>query len=233
MINRKTNPLSLKRSIVLTIFAIAILWCIKSFELLFHIDLAWLGVYPLSAKGVLGILTAPLVHGSLEHLFNNTLPLLILGSILLYGYPKSRWRVVSLIWLLSGLGVWLFARDSYHIGASGLTHGIFFYLFVVSIFRRDKSSVAIMMVAFFMYGGMTMTIFPTEEGISFEYHLFGAIAGTLAALLWRKLDPKPLEKTYSWDNQKNEDDPIIGDDWQFDENGAPIDPDKASNQKDS
>lgn len=231
MKNRKTRPLSLKRSIVLTTFAIGILWCIKSYELLFHIDLAWLGVYPQSIKGVLGILTAPLIHGSLEHLFNNTLSLLILGSILLYGYPKSRWRVLGLIWILSGVGVWLFARDSYHIGASGLTHGIFFYLFVVSIFRRDKSSVAIMMVAFFMYGGMTMTIFPREEGISFEYHLFGAIAGTLAAFLWRKLDPKPSEKKYAWDNQNNEVDPIIGDDWQFDENGVQIDPDLADSEQ--
>lgn len=216
---------------MLTTFAIGILWCIKSYELMFHVDLAWLGVYPQSLKGILGIITAPLIHGSLEHIFNNTLPLLILGSILLYGYPKSRWRVLGLIWLLSGIGVWLFARDSYHIGASGLTHGIFFYLFVVSIFRRDKSSVAIMMVAFFMYGGMTMTIFPREEGISFEYHLFGAIAGTLAAFLWRKLDPKPIEKKYAWDNQSNEVDPIIGDDWQFDENGVQIDPDLADSEQ--
>ncbi len=223
---KQNKAYSLKKSILVTLFTVGFIWCVKSFELLFDTDLLWLGVYPQSLTGLVGIITAPLVHGSLEHLFNNTLPLLILGSFLLYGYPKSRWRVIGLIWLLSGVGVWLFAREAQHIGASGLTHGIFFYLFVVSIFRRDKSSIAIMMVAFFMYGGMTMTIFPREEGISFEYHLFGAIAGTLAALMWRKLDPKPKEKTYAWENQLNEDDPVIGNDWKVDENGNPIETDQ-------
>nr|WP_322786217.1 rhomboid family intramembrane serine protease [Aliiglaciecola lipolytica] len=176
-------------------------------------DLSWLGVFPHSSGGLLGIFTAPLVHGSLEHLFNNTLSLLILGSFLIYGYPKSRWRVIAFVWVFSGLGVWLFARDAFHIGASGLSHGIFFYLFVVSLFRRDKSSIAIMMAAFFMYGGMTMTIFPREESISFEYHLFGALAGIVSALFWRKLDPKPSLKRYEWEDQQNADDPIIGEQW--------------------
>jgi membrane associated rhomboid family serine protease len=204
----------LRQSIFLTVLFITLLWCIKSSEILFHIDLSWLGVRPLHWQGLLGILTAPLVHGSLEHLFNNTLPLLILGSVLLYGYPKSRFRVIGLVWLVSGLGVWLFAREATHIGASGLAHGMFFFLFVVSIFRRDKSSVAIMMIAFLMYGGMTMTIFPREEGISFEYHFFGAVAGALAALLWREKDPKPVEKKYSWEGQDDEQEDVnIGDDW--------------------
>jgi membrane associated rhomboid family serine protease len=207
------NTPSLKNSILATSFFIGVLWCVKSFELLFHHSLTQFGVYPQSLQGILGIITAPFIHGSLEHLFNNTLSLLLLGSFILYGYPKSRWRVIALVWILSGLGVWLFARDAYHIGASGLSHGLFFYLFVVSLFRRDKSSVAIMMAAFFMYGGMTMTIFPREEGISFEYHLFGAIAGVISALLWHKLDPKPVVKHYEWENSA-EQDPNIGDEWQ-------------------
>jgi membrane associated rhomboid family serine protease len=211
------NKPSLKNSILISAFSMGLLWCVKSSEYIFNIDLSWLGVYPQTLSGLLGILTAPLVHGSLEHIFNNTLPMLILGTLLLYGYPKSRWRVLGTVWLLSGLGVWLFARQSYHIGASGLSHGIFFYLLVVSIFRRDKRSVAIMMAAFFMYGGMTMTIFPREESISFEYHFFGALAGTLSALLWHKLDPKPKVKTYEWENQPDTDDPIIGDEWQIEQ----------------
>lgn len=207
---------SLQRSILTTTFAVSLLWCVKSFELLYYVDLSWLGVRPLDIFGALGILTAPLVHGSLEHIFNNTLPLLILGSILLYGYPRSRWRVLVLVWLFSGVGVWLFARDATHIGASGLSHGIFFFLFVVSIFRRDKSSIAIMMIAFFMYGGMTMTIFPREEGISYEYHFFGAVAGALSAILWHTLDPKPIEKRYHWQEKPEQDDPLIGDEWRTD-----------------
>ncbi|WP_353368556.1 rhomboid family intramembrane serine protease [Aliiglaciecola sp. NS0011-25] len=208
----KTKP-SFKTSIITISFFIGFLWCIKSFEILFHVDLSWLGVYPYSSKGLLGIITAPLVHGSVEHLFNNTLSLLILGVFLIYGYPRSRWRVILFVWLFSGVCVWLFARNAYHLGASGLTHGVFFYLFVVSLFRRDKSSIAIIMAAFFMYGGMTMTIFPRQENISFEYHLFGAVAGIVSALLWRKLDPKPIIKRYEWEDPENADDPIIGEQW--------------------
>lgn len=188
---------------------------------MFHDSLSWLGVYPQTYSGLIGIVTAPLIHGSLEHLFNNTLPWMLLGSFLIYGYPKSRWRVIGLVWLLSGVGVWLFAREAHHIGASGLTHGVFFFLFVVSLFRRDKSSIVIMMIAFFMYGGMTMTIFPREPGISFEYHLFGAIAGVISALLWHKLDPKPEIKQYEWEKQPDQDDPKIGDEWLDDDQSEP------------
>lgn len=210
------NKPSLPNSILLSTAFLALIWCIKSAEIMFHLDLGWMGVTPLTVHGLIGILTAPLVHGSLEHIFNNTLPLLILGSVLIYGYPKSRWRVVMLVWFVSGVGVWLFARPAIHLGASGLSHGIFFFLLLVSILRRDKSSIAIMMIAFFMYGGMSMTIFPREQGVSYEYHFFGALGGVLSALLWYKSDPKPVEKKYAWEGEKDfdENDPVIGEQWQ-------------------
>jgi membrane associated rhomboid family serine protease len=207
----------LSQSILYSFLAITLLWCLKSSEILFGWNLSFMGLVPLEAAGMLGILTAPLVHGSLEHLFNNTFAILILASVLYYGYPKSWWKVLSLVWVLSGVGVWLFARQATHIGASGLTHGLFFFLFVASIFRRDKSSVAIMMIAFLLYGGMTMTIFPREEGISFEYHFFGALAGVIAAFIWRDSDPKPVVKRYDWEENIAVDDLDIGDEWQVDE----------------
>ncbi len=188
----------LSRSILYSIIAVTSLWCLKSAEILFGLNLSFMGLVPLDLMGILGIITAPLVHGSLEHIFNNTFAILILASFLYYGYPKSWWKVLCLVWILSGIGVWIFARQANHIGASGITHGLFFFLFVASIFRRDKSSVAIMMIAFLLYGGMTMTIFPREEGISFEYHFFGALAGVIAALIWRNSDPKPALKRYEW-----------------------------------
>jgi hypothetical protein len=143
--------------------------------------------------------------------------------MLLYGYPKSRWWVLSTIWLMSGIGVWLFARQTYHLGASGLTHGIFFYLFIGGILRRDKLSIVLLMIAFFMYGGMLLTIFPREPGISYEYHFFGAIGGTISALIFRHRDPKSAPKTYSWEQQIGdgymieEEDLIIGDQWKTEE----------------
>lgn len=207
----------LSQSILYSVIGITMLWCIKSTQILFNLDLSFMGLVPLEVHGMLGILTAPLVHGSLEHIFNNTFAILILASFLYYGYPKSWWKVLSLVWVLSGIGVWLFARPATHIGASGLTHGLFFFLFVASIFRRDKSSVAIMMIAFLLYGGMTMTIFPREEGISFEYHFFGALAGVIAALIWRNSDPKPAEKRYEWESEDFDNDTEINfdEEWQI------------------
>jgi hypothetical protein len=43
------------------------------------------------------------------------------------------------------------AEPAYHLGASGLTHGIFFFLFAGGLLRRDRRSAALLMVAF--YGG--------------------------------------------------------------------------------
>jgi len=161
------------------------------------------------------ILSAPLVHASWEHLIANTLPLLILGTALLFGYPRSSKWVIPVIWIGSGLGVWLFAREVTHLGASCLTHGLMFFLFVVGVIRKDKLSSALAMMVFFLYGGMVMTIFPREEGISFEYHFFGAIMGVLMAVLLRAADPLPPRKHYSWEDEPDEDeDPIIGDEWQ-------------------
>lgn len=159
-------------------------------------------VYPLELNGLIGIITAPLIHGSWQHIASNTLPLLLLGTMLLYGYPRSRWYALALIWILSGINVWLLARPSFHFGASGLTHGLFFYLFVIGILRQDKRSIALLMIAFMMYGGMLMTIFPQEPGISYESHFFGGLAGLLAAFAFRHWDPKPAQKHYSWEHEE-------------------------------
>ena len=194
------DPL-LRRSIVVSVSFVTLLWCIKLIELLTGWPLVTLGIYPLSLPGLQGIVLAPLVHGSLAHIAANTFGLLVLGTALLYGYPKSRWAVLATIWLLSGAGVWLFARPSFHIGASGLSHGLFFFLLVVSVLRRDRRSIALMMLASLLFGGMFWGILPGEERVSFEYHLFGGVAGVLAALLFWRWDPKPEEKHYDWENE--------------------------------
>lgn len=209
------NPIryALQHAILLCVLAVVGLWVIQSAGVLFHLPLDRLGIRPWDWTYLTGIVTAPLVHGSYEHLFNNTLPLIVLGSALLYGYPNSRWWVLAFAWLGSGIGVWLFGREAVHLGASGVSHGLFFFLFVVSVFRRDTRSVGLMMIAFFMYGGMVMTIFPRDPAISYEAHFFGAAGGVIAALLFWKWDPKPVIRPYAWEIT-DEDDPVIGDQWQ-------------------
>ena len=136
-----------------------------------------LGIHPRHLRGLVGILSAPLAHASFEHLMSNTLPLALLATLTLYAYPRATQWALPMIWLLSGLGVWLFARDSVHVGMSGINHGLMFFLFFTGLLRRDRLGVAIAMVVFFFYGGMLLTVLPREEHISFEYHLAGAVAG--------------------------------------------------------
>jgi membrane associated rhomboid family serine protease len=202
------NPL--RDSILIATSFVALIWGLKFFEFVLGVDLYNLGVYPRTPSGLLGVVTAPLIHGSWEHVIGNTLPIMLLGSMLIYGYPRSRFWALAGIWLLSGTGVWLFARSSYHLGASGLTHGIFFYLFVGGILRRDKRSAALLLMAFYMYGGMLLTILPRDLSVSFESHFFGAASGAILAYVFRNWDPKPMRKRYE---DMEEDDPIIGDQW--------------------
>ncbi len=201
-----------KRAFLFTLLFTALLWIIKIIVNVIDINFWSLGVKPEELIGTIGILTAPLIHGSFEHLISNTPALIILGTTLIYGYPRSWWIVVPIIWLGAGLGVWTTARPVYHFGASGLTYGLMFFIFVIGILRRDKLAIALSLLVFFLYGTMIWGIFPHQPGISFETHLWGAGLGVLCAILLRKRDPAPVTKRYEWENEDTED-PIIGDAW--------------------
>ena len=163
-------------------------------------DLGAWTVQPWSTAGLLGLLGAPLLHGSIEHLAANSISLLILGTLAGGMYPRATPRALPLIWLGSGLVAWLLGDPgSRHLGASGLTHGLMFLVFMLGLLRRDRPAIAAAMIAFFLYGGMLLTVFPREAGISWQAHLGGAVGGVLAALLWRRLDPQAPRKRYSWE----------------------------------
>jgi membrane associated rhomboid family serine protease len=168
-----------------------------------------LGIRPRDVHGLIGILTAPFAHASFEHLMSNTLPLGLLSALMLYAYPRAARFALPLIWLASGLGVWLWARASVHVGISGVTHGLMFFVFVMGLLRRDRLGVALALLVFFLYGGMVMTIWPREADVSFEYHLAGAVAGIVAALALFRLDPQAPRKRYSWEDEEAE--PSTGD----------------------
>ncbi|HEY2396014.1 MAG TPA: rhomboid family intramembrane serine protease [Rudaea sp.] len=161
-----------------------------------------LGIRPRDLHGLIGILTAPFAHASFEHLMSNTLPLGLLSALMLYAYPRATRYALPLIWLASGLGVWLWARPSVHVGISGITHGLMFFLFLIGLLRRDRLGVTIALLVFFLYGGMLMTVLPREVEVSFEYHLAGAVAGVISALLLFRLDPQPPRKRYSWEDDE-------------------------------
>jgi membrane associated rhomboid family serine protease len=185
--------------------AVGGLWLVAAVQSLTGINYVWLGVFPRTLSGLPGVVTAPLIHESWHHLLSNTAPLLGLGVIAMYGFPRATRHAVPLIWLLSGLGVWLFGRESFHIGISGLTHGLMFYVVLMGFLRRDPLSIALALIVFLLFGGMASGVIPSEPAISFEYHLFGAVAGVLAAVGLRRMDRMPVRiRRYSEDAEIEE-----------------------------
>ena len=160
----------------------------------------FLSVTPHSLEGLLGLLTAPLLHGSVEHILANSTGVLLLGTLAGTAYPKATLRALPLLWLGSGLGAWLLGDpDSHHLGASGVTHGLMFLVFTLGLLRRDRAAIAAGMIAFLFFGGMLMTILPHEAGVSWQSHLGGAVGGVVAAFLFRRSDPLPVRAKYSWE----------------------------------
>jgi membrane associated rhomboid family serine protease len=190
-----------RRAALISAAFVALLWWIHLAQHLLDAPLRALTLRPGDAWGLIGIATAPLLHGGFGHLASNSLPLLILGTLALATLPRATPRALLLVWLLAGIGTWLIGRPSNHLGASGITHGLMLFVFVAGLMRRDRPAIAAALIAFFLYGGMLLTVFPREEGVSWEYHLTGAVAGLIAALLWSRLDPAPPRKRYSWEDE--------------------------------
>lgn len=209
------NPLfSLKFSALFPLLFIGLLWLFKVLETLTGLSLTEFGIYPGKLSGIIGIPLAPLIHGSIAHLIANTLPLFVLGTIMIHVYPRSAIHAIPIIYLLSGIGVWLFGRQAYHIGASGLLYGMVAFVFVIGVIRRDRLPVALSMITFFLYGGMVWGIFPGDPSISFEAHFFGALTGVALAIIMKDHDAKIPEKRYGWQDEPDDvEDPIIGDEW--------------------
>ena len=157
------------------------MWAIFSIELYLHLDFGFLGIYPRTLFGMIGILTSPMIHGSVLHLTSNTLPLLFLGGTLYYFYDKIAARVFLQCYLFTGVLVWIFARPFYHIGASGLIYGLAFFLISFGLFRKDFRSLTISIVVVLLYGGIIYGLLPNQPGVSWESHVLGAVVGISTA----------------------------------------------------
>lgn len=163
------------------------IWLIHCMQVFLGTDLRTLGVFPGRVEGLPGILTSPLIHGSWDHLFYNSLSFLILGAIIFWFYPRIALRSFAWLYILSGLGVWLFAQsNSYHIGASGLVYGMVSLVFWNGVFRRNLKSTVLALIILVLYAGYFGGIVPGREGISWESHLLGALAGIGLAWFYKE-----------------------------------------------
>jgi len=183
-------------------FPILFVFFISAIEILsyvFDLNLVQLGILPRNFSGLIGIFTAPLIHSNLEHLYSNVIPVFVLGVSILYFYPISSKKVSLIIYFCTNILVWLFARENYHIGASGFVYGLFSYLFFSGIFRKDKRAITLSLLTIFIYGGLVYGIFPIKQGVSWESHLFGFIIGIFTAYFFRKTD---VYKKYDWEDEE-------------------------------
>ncbi|HRD53282.1 MAG TPA: rhomboid family intramembrane serine protease [Flavobacteriales bacterium] len=177
-------------ALVLPAVVAILLWCIWLLDHGLQLDLTRYGLYPREVKGLLGIASAPLLHGDWEHIFNNSTAVLMLGWCLMYFYPRLAGRVVGLTWFLGGIGVWLIGREGPpHVGASGVIYGMVAFLFTSGMLRGQRTLMALSLLVAFLYGSLVWGIFPIVAGMSWESHLCGAFVGLVLALVYRAVPP--------------------------------------------
>jgi len=191
----------LVKSLIIPLTFPFLIWVIFLLSLALELDLRRMGILPRDLFGLFGIVTAPFIHANISHLMSNTIPLILLGWSIFYFYSKVSSRVFLVVYLLTGFLVWLLAREVYHIGASGLVYAFVSFLFFSGIFRKDNKSIAIALLVTFLYGGVVWGILPGQKGISWESHLFGGIAGLIAAFIFKNIDPP---KKYEWEDDKDD-----------------------------
>ena len=199
----KERTLDILRALRFPMLFIVMLWIIHTISFVTGTRLGFLGVLPREWSGVVGIVTAPMIHGEWQHLISNTVPLALLTAVVFLFFRRVAVKVFLLIYLLSGIGVWLFARPyTHHIGASGVVYGLIAFVFWSGVFRRNLRSIVLSLVILVLYSGYFPGIVPGEEGVSWESHLYGAITGILVAWIFKgKIEEDEVEEPVSDDDE--------------------------------
>lgn len=188
---------------------VLLMWLVFWAEFRFRENLTEFGVYPRSFTGLRGVLFSPFIHSSLEHLFNNSIPFLVLLAGLFYFYRPVAWKVFLMIYLFSGLGTWLIGRESYHIGASGIIYGLAAFLFFKGIWSKHYRLTAFSLIVIFLYGGLIWGTIPLDPGMSWEGHLSGLVSGLLLAFFVKRNIPKPAKFEWEQEGFREDDDPFL------------------------
>lgn len=176
------------------------LWFIYWLEIRFDLDFVENGILPRTLLGLQGIIFSPFIHADIEHLYNNSVPLLVLLAALRYFYAKQSSEVIGYGIVISGLITWVIGRDSYHIGASSLIYVLVGFIFFKGIQTKYYRLVALSLAVVVVYGGLVWYIFPkVEEKISWEGHLAGLITGFVLSIMCKTPEFKKIIK-YDWEH---------------------------------
>lgn len=184
---KTNNQLKFSNSIFLFPFtAVFLIWFIYWIEIKFGFNFNKFGVFPREISGILGVFSSPFIHGDTNHLFNNSIPLFVLSTCLFYFYNKVAVKVLVYGGLLTGILTWIIARESYHIGASGIVYLLFSFVFFSGLIKKHYRLVSVSLITIFLYGSMIWYVLPIKEGMSWEGHLSGLITGVILSFLYRK-----------------------------------------------
>lgn len=192
-----------KYSLVFPVLFLLVIWMIKLAEVILEVRFTELGMFPRHLKGLIGILTSPLIHGDWGHLIGNSSSFFILSTALFFFYREMAYRIFLLNYFMAGILLWLGGREVWHIGASGIIYGLVAFLLFSGVFRRDVRLLTISLIVIFLYGSFFWGLFPIEEKISWDGHLAGALSGTILALIFYKYGPP--RKEFEWENEDDED----------------------------
>jgi membrane associated rhomboid family serine protease len=187
-----------------------LMWLVKIVEILFETDFTGFGIYPLTARGLPGIIFSPFIHADFNHLFSNSLPLFFLSVALFYFYSEVAIKVFIWTFFLTGLLVWIAGRDAWHIGASGLVYGLASFLFFSGIIRRYFRLIALSLLIVFLYGSMVWGLFPgVYKNVSWESHMLGFFSGVVLAVWYKNKGPQ--RPVYEWMEEEDRETGGVGD----------------------
>lgn len=183
---------SLGRAFVAMCAAVPVLFAIEALD-------GWLdnpfdtaaGIVPRRVDGLDGVFFAPFLHHGFEHLYSNSVPLILLGTFVLAAGGRRFVLSTLVIIFASGLGVWFTGNpNTVVVGASGVIFGYLGLLLMRGVVERSWWNFGVVLLVGLLYGWQLIGILPTDPQVSWQGHLFGFFGGMLAAILFRRRRPR-------------------------------------------
>ncbi|MEO0404193.1 MAG: rhomboid family intramembrane serine protease [Bacteroidota bacterium] len=176
---------------------LVIIWSVFLINDSFDLHLRAYGNRPREARGLIGILTSPLLHGDLKHIWSNTASFAVLATMLFYFYRKISLKVFFSLFFMAGITLWIAGGQGNHIGASGVIYGLAGFVFLSGLLNGNLKLLRVSLVVAFLYGSIVWGVLPIDPKVSWEGHLTGLASGLILAFVFRGEAPK--RKLYQYE----------------------------------